>query len=248
MSDRAVSEIISYVLVFALIVASVAVVTVSGLDTLRGTQNAEQIENAERAFDVLADNVADLHRRGAPNRATEINLGEAELSTGSNTTMTVEVDDSGSYETEVERDIRPIVYSGEEDRDLVYEGGGVFRTSRDGDLQVQDPPFILDGDRVLIPVVGLNSPGGQTFGGSTVLVRTRLRETTIRYNDSQGNVNGIRVTIENSSQESLWSAYFEDNGFTCGSVTDGIECEFDPPGGIDRVYVVDHDILVSIDP
>jgi len=245
MSERAVSEVVSYVLVFGLVVSAVGIISVSGLSTLEDTQNNEQIENAERAFSVMSDNIADIHRRDAPSRATEISLDDAQISTGENVTIRVTVDETSGNTVQEEWQIRPVIYSGSEDRQLVYEAGATFRTSRDGGLRVEDPPFVLSDNRVLIPVIGLNQPSQQSLGGSTVLIRTRLQETSLAYTDAGGNVDRVTVTIEDSQHEALWTEYFEDNGFSCSSVADGISCE--SPSGIGTVHIVYHDIAVSIE-
>jgi hypothetical protein len=254
MSDRAVSEVISYVLVFGLIVSAVGIISVSGLSTLQDVRNDEQIANAERAFDIMSDNIEDIHRRGAPSRATEISLGEAELATGSNMTMRIEVDDTddGSFNVDdsYERNIRPIIYRGEEERELVYEAGAVFRTNRDGGIIVEEPPLLIDEQRVQIPIIGLNRPQAQSLGGSTVLVRTQLQDRSVEYEDTGDNVEEIRIEITDSNHEDLWVEYLESEGFTdCQDISDGIQCDFNPdPSTIDIVYVVDYDIAVNIDP
>lgn len=252
MSERAVSEVISYVLVFGLIVSSVAIISVSGLSTLQDVRDDEQLANAERAFDIMSDNIEDIHRRGAPSRATEISLGEAELATGSNVTMRVYVDDGSGLQEEADRRIRPIIYNGEEERELVYEAGAVFRTNRDSGILVQEPPSLIAEDRVHIPIIGLNRPQAQSLGGSTVLVRTELQSRTVAYEDTADNVQEIRIEIVDSAHEDLWIEYLESEGFSdCqdNAAGDGIQCDFTPdPGTIDIVYVVDYDIEVNIDP
>jgi len=246
MSDRAVSEVVSYVLVFALIVSAVGIVSVSGLSTLQDTRDAEQIDNAERAFNVLSDNMADIHQRDAPSRATEITLSEARLETGENVTMNVTVsgasDQPGPWET------RPIVYTGSEDRRLAYEGGAVFRQEYGGSLRVEEPPFVITDNRVLIPIISLNRPDRQALAGSNVLVRAQKQETTVSSFNDVGTVN---VTISDSQHADLWRDYFEshdivddDNGCT-GS--NPVTCTIEPTGDIDHVYIVHHEIAVSID-
>jgi len=256
MADRAVSEVISYVLVFALIVSAVGIVSISGLASLQETRDAEQIQNAERAFDVLADNVADIHQRGAPSRATEISLGENQLYTGENVTMSVEITNStGTYSMGSQR-MRPIVYSGTQERQLVYEGAAVFRTNREGGLRIRDPPFIIKDDRVLLTVAGLNRPSAQSLGGSTVLVRTQLQDTDVAYSNTTGDVDSITVTIEDSPRKEQWERYLKSSGFEDTSGCDAsdpspLTCTFEgpgPSGNIDRVYIVYHDISVNIDP
>jgi len=255
MSDRAVSEVISYVLVFSLIVSAVGLVSISGLASLQETRDAEQIQNAERAFDVLADNVADIHQRGAPSRATEISLGENQLYTDDNVTMRVEIDNDvdSDFDYEDSWRIRPIVYSGSEERRLVYEAGAVFRTNRDSEILIREPPFIIENDRILIPVVGINRPNAQSLGGSTVLVRTKLQERTtgLANPDNTTGVDKLNVTIIDSPRQDQWQAYFENSGFeNCSEPnTNELTCKFVPDTGtIDRVYIVYHDISVNIDP
>ncbi|MFC6864528.1 hypothetical protein ACFQGE_13810 [Halomicroarcula sp. GCM10025817] len=246
MSERAVSEVLSFTLVFALIVTSVAIVSVSGLGSLQDVRDAEQLENAERAFDVLADNLADLHRQGAPSRATEISLGQAQLATEDNVTMTVKVeDDSGTTIDVGTWEIRPLVYSGNQDRELVYEAGAIFRTNRDSGFVVRDPPLVVDDDRVLLSIIGLNSPQVQSLGGSTVLVRATHREADVAFSRTDGSIQSLTVQVE-SPREAQWEQYFESHGFTCtGSAP--VSCEYDPGSNFERVYVVYHDIGVGID-
>lgn len=246
MSDRAVSEVVSYVLVFALIVSAVGIVSVSGLGTLQDTRNDEQIDNAERAFDVLADNLADIHRRDAPSRATEISLGEAQIATEDNVTMNVSVYDGGWHNESWK--IRPLVYTGDEDRKLVYEAGAVFRTSNGGadGVRIHDPPFVVSEDRVLISVVGLNRPDRQALSGSTVLIRGNNRGTTLADNTAT-DASSVTVSFRGTDRTQLWSGYFEGSGFECTELSGGVECTYDPSGPIDQVYVVHHDIAVTIE-
>lgn len=250
MSDRAVSEVVSYVLVFALVVSAVGIVSVSGLSTLQETRNDEQMANAEKAFSVLADNLADVHRRDAPSRATEISLGEASLETGENVTMYVNVSETGSWEND-SWTVRPLVYTGDEDRQLVYEAGAVFRTSEGGGVRIQNPPFVVSEDRVLIPVVGLNRPDPQAVAGSTVLVRARQRQDspTVAYSSTANDADSVTVGMRGTSQPGLWEEYLQGVGFTDCSVSgDDVECTFTPSSGsIDHTYVVYHDIAVSIE-
>lgn len=252
MSDRAVSEVVSYVLVFALITGAVAVVSVSGFSTLQDTRNAEQINNAERAYDVLGDNLADIYQRDAPGRATEINLASASLSTGGNVTVNVSVIDGTTRTTYVRQSVRPLIYGGEDDRQLVYEAGAIMRTNPDGGLVVENPPWVLEDDRVLITVVGLNRPSIQSVSGSTALVRAQDRGATVD-SDTTGTVDGVNITIRNSNNVDEWEDYFDsvdnvDTSSDCNRNSTAIGCEFNPSGSIDRVYVVYHDIFISIDP
>jgi hypothetical protein len=249
MSERAASEVVSYVLVFGLVVSAVGIVSVSGLDTLQDVRNDEQLANAEKAFRVLSDNIADIHRRDAPGRATEINLGEAQIETAANVNLSVSVaDTSGNTWQSEQWQIRPIVYRGDESRSLVYEAGAVYRLSEGGGVRVQDPPFVIRENRTLISVVGLNRIDRQSITGSTVLVRTRHQSTSLAYSSTEDDVRNVTVSLRDSPRTNLWRDYFNQTGFVCTDVTGGIDCTFEPnpTGSIDQVYVVYHDIMVDI--
>ena len=60
MRDRAVSDVVSYILVFALIISTVGIVSVSGISGLQDSRDGERVENAQRGFDLLADDVEDI--------------------------------------------------------------------------------------------------------------------------------------------------------------------------------------------
>jgi len=253
MSDRAVSEVVSYVLVFALITSAVGVVSVSGFAALQDTRNAEQINNAERAFDVLSDNLADIYKRDAPGRATELNLAGASLSTGGNVSVEVSVTQGGTTTDYGPWLIRPLIYGGEDDRQLGYEAGAVMRTNPDGGLVVEDPPWVLADDRVLISVVGLNRPSIQSVSGSTALVRADSENSTIENPGTTNNVDSVNITIRNTQNADEWEAYFDsvdgiNTGSDCNRTDTAIGCDFNPGTTIDQVYVVHHDIFISIDP
>jgi len=48
--DRGVTELVSYVLIFSLVIATIGTVTVLGMSTLMDRQQAEQLNNVERSF------------------------------------------------------------------------------------------------------------------------------------------------------------------------------------------------------
>lgn len=248
MRDRGVSEVLSYTLVFSLVVTSVAIVSVGGLGTLQDARDAEQLDNAERAFDVLTDNVADIVKQGAPSRATEISLGQAQLVTDSNVTVNVSVRQGGTWSRVGSWEVRPIVYNGNQERAIAYEAGAVFRTNRDSGIVIREPPIVVNDERALVSVVGLNSPSVQSLGGSTVLVRTTHRSTDVAFADRSGSVEELNVTVE-SPRAGLWKTYLQSKGFTdCTDINDEkIGCDYTPGSNFERVYVVYHDISVRID-
>ena len=95
MDERGVSDVVGFVLVFALVTATVGVVYTTGIQGLTGSRDVERVNNAERAFDVFANNVDDVIRRGAPSRATEVKLADADLHYGAPVTVNLTLTGSG---------------------------------------------------------------------------------------------------------------------------------------------------------
>lgn len=184
-SGRAVSEVLGFVLVASLIFATLGVVYVGGLGGLEDARDAERVKNAERAFGVLANNIEDLQTEGAPSRATEIKLADAQIGFGEPTTVTVNVTNTGAAENPVfSTDIDPIVYSAGTGSKLVYENGALFRVDHDSAVLKQRPPgvFWAEGSvsKTTVPYVQTRQGGSTGVGGdTTVLVRTDLVSTEV---------------------------------------------------------------------
>jgi hypothetical protein len=178
-----VSDVVGFVLVFSLVTTTVGVVYVAGIGGLEDARDAEQLNNVERAFDVLADNLEDIHRDNAPNRATEFRLYEATLELGAPTDVSVEWLNNDTDTTNpvpgFGTDTSPIVYTpqSEPSSSVLYTGGAVIREDRSGAVIIDEPPFAFDDNggvkTAVIPVVDTRSPNREyVVGTSTVLIRT----------------------------------------------------------------------------
>lgn len=226
--DRGVSEVLSYVLVFTMIVSAIGIVTVGGLGSLQDARATEQANNADRAYDVLADNMADVHAEGAPSRATEIALGTSELFFADNVTMTVQVEEGGLSRTH-SFDLRPIVFRIGSGTRLVYEAGAVIRDERQGGSVVVDPPFSFDEENVYIPIVRTTAPAVESVGSTTVLVRGESTNRSVLESTVTGSLEIEHIEISRSPRSAIWERYFDEQPY-CDGVTvagDTVRCEVD---------------------
>lgn len=243
MHNRAVSEVLGFVLVFSLVTASVGTVYVLGFSGLENARDQERINNAERAFDVLADNMEDIRADDAPNRATEVKLYDAGLTLGKATTFTVDVD-SGPTE---QIDVFPIVYEPQEsDTTIRYVNGAVIRDQTDGAVLLNKPSFSFyqdgSGDKIaVIPIVETRSPNNPSVGGSTtVLVRASRADSRVVLEDTSGNPVDFTVDTTQDRAE-VWVEYIEPKLEEAYSISDpcttpsggSFTCSFTP----DRVYM-----------
>lgn len=225
MNDRAVSDIVGYVLVFSLIVATVGVVTVVGFGTLEDRQAAERINNVERAFDVFAANVEDVYRDGAPSRATEMRLAGGTLSHGEGVTITIEAD-NGENVTAIPR---PLVYSGG-GSEIVYTAGAILRSDDGSSVMLEEPPFRTDTPTASFPLVEtFRTSGPSTVSvDGTVRVTSSARTVNTTVSDAFADADSYTITVD-SPRSAAWMRYFESqDGF--GAVTESggvIEAEIE---------------------
>lgn len=211
-TERAVSQVVSFVLVFSLVATTVGIVSVVGFDGLTDQRDSQRVENAERAFDVLADNVEDVYQDAAPSRATEVKLSDATLQMGETTTVRADfpANASGPFET----DLRPVVFNLEgRDSSIVYEAGAVIRVDDDDAVMIRDPPFRFDEGRTVLPVVQTSGTGAVS-GSTTVLVRTEEQSNSIVYpvGDDRADTPDGRMVFWFETSEvraPAWERYFE---------------------------------------
>jgi hypothetical protein len=221
---RGASETLGFLFVFAIIVSTIAVVYVSGYDSLTNARDYERVENAQRAFEVLRDNVEDITHRGAPSRATEVKLARAGIETADPVTIEIEVD-GGAYSTG-EIPIQPIRYDPEqqEQGDVVYSMGAIFRGSGENSAMVYEPNFVVrDGTdkRVVLPVVRTRAEGGNESisGSTTVLVRTFLVNQSALVRNRSSSTVDVTVRIQ-SPRAPAWQRYLDEEGMDCDSNPD----------------------------
>lgn len=241
--ERGASEVLGYVVVFALVITAIGFIVVAGIGSLENVRDAEQASNAERAFDVVADNMAAIYERNSPSRATEIDLANSELFYGNNISIAISVDDGTT--TTYEYEIQPVELRITDDTSLVYEGGAVFRDQEDGGVILREPPLLFTESRVHIPIIQTTTTDFRSVGGATVLLRGQAENRSVLVSDVDDTYDEVTIEVVSPRYE-LWQRYFADNSALSCSVTDStntVECSVTDP---EIVYVTLQRIGVSI--
>ncbi len=235
---RGANETIGFVLVFSLIVLTVGVVLTAGYSGLQDARDAERVNNAERAFDVLADNIEDITHREAPSRGTEIRLAEASIGSGPPTHINISgfkngsrVFTTGNYSTD------SVVYRAEDTR-IRYAGGAVTRIQGGGSTLLDPPGFVISQNHTIIPTVKLLVEDRTVAGAQTVLIRTdrSIREVEISEN---GGVDTLQFNVSTPAPDA-WNGYLEGQGMSCTRTDQGsdrakLSCTLE---GVERVKTV----------
>lgn len=209
--ERAVSEIVGYILVFTLIIVTVGFVSVSGIPSLDSARQSEQLQNAERAFDVLDTNVVEVYKHGAPSRTTELNAEDALVETRDPVVFNVSVGYKDGNVTSTEAEITPIVFSGVGETEFAYVAGAVLRDQPNTSVMRTEPPFTLNDNRAVFTLVETTTTSRESTGGGTVLVRTESVSRTVQVADISGSrAVEVTISVSNSSRQGAWEEYFED--------------------------------------
>lgn len=250
MADRAVSELLGFVLVFSLVAATVGAVSVVGFDRVTDARDTEALANTERAFDILADDLDTIHRGGAPVRVSRFDLDGGTLSLEDGPTLTVTITNGTAGTPSYSRPFDPVVFTAAgSDTRLVYANGAVMRGDGERMRMVRRPPMLFRTDGTTriasLPILDTRSTVAQrATGDRTVRLRADHASTVLLNPD---NVTGptpydLRVTLETTPLRApVWEQYLDDSIAAAYGVTDPcrveagsqVVCTFT----VDRLYV-----------
>lgn len=239
-SDRAVSDLVGFVLTFAIIIASVSFVYVAGFDALGDIREREGVNTADRAMQGVAETLEDIHREGVPSRSIELGVDSGELDvTDSDLRLEVKTD-SGTTKT-YDVTTNALVFSPEQDRaELVYESGALFRNEYEGSIVRHRPVVSCTSNAAIISVVSVR---GELSTSGSVQLTARQNRTSILYPNPQAgekatDATKLTVDVSPSSYEDSWSRHFSritdepNTNWVQGPSDSEFACE-----DVDQVYI-----------
>ena len=204
---RAVSEVVGYILVFSLVLGTITLVYAAGLSGLNDTRDAERITNAERAFDVLANNFQQMGRGEAPNRATEMKLAEAQLSTSDRRDINISAD---GVDPAVARPVT-IRYNPGSDTSIVYENGAVIRVDNGNAVMLEEPDFLFDDGNVVVRYIEPRG-SGQSIGGTSTTVLVRAERTSSDVLVNRGGSTNVTIAMRtHPDRVNAWEDYYTES-------------------------------------
>ena len=255
-TDRGVSDMIAFVIVFSLIITSVGITYTFGYSTLSDYQEDEQKRNAERAFVALSNNVGEIESGQIEARAGELRLAGGRLSVEDDTQITVSSPSwSLSNGTEARlsnQTARSFVYEFEGTK-VEYENGAVFRQDGDGrHIMLAEPEYRCGDSYASVSIVQFLPNDGALSSDGTVQVLAEQENAVLLYpanrtGTNDATVDHVTVTVQSDKAEA-WEEYFDDTGWT---VVDGsgqertFKCE--PDGGSNQIDVYVRKTRISID-
>lgn len=216
--ERAVSEVLGYVMTFSLVVTAASLLFVAGQGTVGDIRDDEQINNGDRAMIALAENMNDLSSARGPKREGEIRLAGGTLTFDDGAAMTVTVDDGGTTVGPTPIGSGSLVYA-LNDRSVRYESGAVFRGGPESVVMEREPGLRCTGENAILSSLSLSLASGNADSyakrGSVLIVGERVESTLLYPESPDPSAGEVDVTLDVTSiNGDAWDRYLTDSGWT----------------------------------
>lgn len=218
--ERAVSEAISYVLVFALITVGTLLVALQGAPAISNTQDEQIAENSKRAAVLLQERVNEMVRQDAPSREVSVDVQDIKVGVGDMETARFNVtatNTSGSVTDVVDVDADPVYIektAGKIDQTAAYENGAVLLGQRgrpESWTMASRPSWAIrtnssTGEVQSIFLSTVATGGSGTVSGQRSSARL-VFEAVSRESVTVRDVDEIEISVE-SPRARAWEEYF----------------------------------------
>lgn len=227
--EKADVESVGTLILISITIIGISLITLVGVPSIIKMQEMANVRNAEQAFTVLDSHTSRVSLGESQVQNTDINLGGGSISVVPNSSeksyVLIELKNgtSNAYPPIV-LDMGKIVYR-LGDRELGYEGGGVWSKYPSGSVMVSPPEVHYNGMTLTLPVV--NVSGKYVIGGKGKASISVQRNSDIKIiyptkdwtNPISLDVDRIVITIY-SSYYDAWEDFFKSMTFAQVSSND----------------------------
>ena len=212
-NDDAVSEVVGFILIFAIVVLAIGFIYVAGYPTLQSSMDASIFENAEQSFVVLQSNMKMVSLSQVPVKNLILKLHDTTISATGESDITIEYDNNTLYCPTGE-----IEYS-KDNKVITYENGGVWKKYPVGQVMVTHPYIYTSTmNNVNITTISVVSINGDTSVSGRGIVTLNMQHNASTLTTTSTPVN---VTLKiNSTNALLWENYLESIGFDITASSD----------------------------
>jgi hypothetical protein len=228
--ERAVSEAVSYVLIFGLITTGTVLVALQGGPAITNTQDEQLAENVQRAAVLLQDRVDEMVRQQAPSREVSLDVQDIRVGVGDmeparfNITTT---DTSGDSTQIVDTETDPVYIqktAGNIDLTAAYVNGAVLVGQRGRDetwTMASRPSWAIrtnssTGEVGSIFMSTVATEGSSSVSGQGVGARI-LFERISQEGETLSEIDEVSISVD-SPRSDAWEEYFRRlNGSINGS-------------------------------
>lgn len=218
-SEEAASEVVGHVIILGLTITGIALIMLVGVPSIHNMQDMINVRNAEQTFTVLDSRTSKVALGESIQQLMNINLGGGTVTVVPNSSSTpsymlFEMKNATTTMVNINISMGKIIYR-LGDREIAYEGGGVWSKYPEGSVMLSPPEFNYNGITITLPVVsiyGNSSISGN--GAASVQIEKNSDGTTLYPTSNPDYTNPISLNITEttltikSEYYDAWGEYF----------------------------------------
>ncbi len=219
-SEKADAEVIGHVLILGITIIGIALITLVGVPTIYNMRDMINIKNAEQTFTVLDSRASKVALGESMQQLMKINLGGGKVTVVPNSSsdpsyMLFEMNNATTTLVSINIDMGKIIYRLGE-REVSYEGGGVWSKYPEGSVMLSPPEFNYNGVTITLPVLSISGNYSNSGEGAASIQIEKSANPTVLYPNSSKtdyvnpislNVSETKITIK-SEYYDAWAEYF----------------------------------------
>ena len=217
LNDKADVEGFGTLILISITIIGIGLITLAGLPSVLKMQEMANVRNAEQAFTVLDSHTSRVSLGESMVQKTDINLGGGAVSVVPNSSqksyVLIEMKNGSSVEKSIVLDMGKIMYR-LGDRELGYEGGGIWSKYPSGSVMVSPPEVHYNGMTLTLPVVNVSGKSAYGGKGKVSISAQRNKDIKIIYptkdltNPISANISRVVITIY-SEYYDAWADFFK---------------------------------------
>ncbi|HEY9204591.1 MAG TPA: hypothetical protein VIO58_01620 [Candidatus Methanoperedens sp.] len=221
-SEKAEVEVIGHIIILGLTITGIAMITLVGVPSIYNMQEMAKVRNIEQAYTVFDSRASKVALGSTPLQVVNIDAGGGSISVVSNPEpgdpssdegyITFALKNGTGTVVNISIPMGKIVYR-IGDREVAYEGGGVFSKYPEGSVMLSPPEFNYNGITLTFPVVNISGNSSISGKGTASLKFEKIGEAMIYPNATyqnpiSENVTDVVITIK-SEYYDAWADYFQ---------------------------------------
>ena len=219
-SEKADAELVGHIIILSITIVGISMIALVGIPAIYSLQDMATVRNAEQTYTMLDSLASKVALGESTVQSIDIDLKGGSVSVIPNSSSPSYIlfeftNATTGTTTGISVPMGKIMYR-LGDRDVVYEGGGVWTKYPSGSVMLSPPEFNFNGVTLTFPIVNVSgnfSAGGKGTASLKIEKKNSTNNTKIIYpnaiyqNPLDQNLTTINITIK-SEYYDAWADYF----------------------------------------
>ncbi len=224
-SEKAAVEVVGNIIILSLTVTGIAMILLVGVPAINHMEELAKVRNTEQMYTMFDSRASKVALGEAPMQIIDLDTGGGSISVVTNSSpepghssseesyVLFELKNSTDTITSIKIPMGKVIYS-LGDREVAYEGGGIWSKYPEGSVMLSPPEFNYNGITMTFPVVNISGNSSIAGKGTSSLKIERIGEPEMIYpsasyqNPIPENVSKVTLTIK-SEYYDAWADFFE---------------------------------------